>query len=95
VEEFPKRVTPMVYQAQSPDDLHFLVRLQEAFDDLDCNVSYDKKIEVRPTYAKVSAVCFESEDNVKLFERTLEFPEEIVPAKSFYQEWENDGKIHL
>lgn len=80
VEEFPTRVVPMVYQAQSPDDLHFLVRLQEVFDDLDCNVTYEKKVEIKPTFAKVSAVCFESEDNVRLFERTLEFPQEIVPS---------------
>ena len=44
VEEFPTRVVPMVYQAQSPDDLHFLVRLQEVFDDLDCNVTYEKRM---------------------------------------------------
>lgn len=49
---------------------------------------------MQPTSAKVSAVCFESEDNVKLYTRVLNFPSEIVPSSSHY-EWESDGKVHL
>ena len=34
-------MVPMVYQAQSPDDVHLLVRMQESYDDLDCEVTYE------------------------------------------------------
>ena len=39
--EYPPRVVPMVYQAQSPQDVHLLVRMQDSFDDLDCSVTYE------------------------------------------------------
>ena len=57
-------------------------------------MTYEQKVELRPTHAKVSAICFESEDNVKLFERVLEFPQEVVPESSHYI-WESDSKIHF
>ena len=43
--EYPPTVIPMIYQAQSPNDLHLLVRMQEAFDELDCNVTYEQTVE--------------------------------------------------
>lgn len=57
-------------------------------------MTYEQRVEVKPTHAKVSAICFEAEDNVKLYERTLNFPQEVVPSLSHY-EWESDGKVHL
>ena len=42
VAAFPPVVVPMVYQAQSAHDLHFLVRMQESFNELDCSVTYDR-----------------------------------------------------
>ena len=84
----------MVYQAQSPDDLHFLVRMQEAFDELDCNVTYEQTVDITETQVSVSAVCYESEQDIRLFSRVLELSQKVVPEASSAI-WENDGKVHL
>ena len=84
----------MVYQAQSPDDLHLLVRMQEAFDELDCNVTYEQSVEISEAQVQVSAVCYEAEDSVRLFTRSIDLEQRIDPAASTYT-WENDGKVHL
>ena len=42
----------------------------------------------------VSAVCFESETNVRLFQRTIQLPQPIDPAMSHYS-WDADGKVHI
>ena len=50
---------PMVYQAQSPDDVHFLFRVQEDFNELDCSVTYEQDVKIESaTELTVSAVCF-------------------------------------
>ena len=49
----------MVYQAQSPDDVHFLFRVQEDFNELDCSVTYEQDVTIESaTELTVSAVCF-------------------------------------
>ena len=94
IPSYPPHVTPMVYQAQSPDHIHFLVRIQEAFDDLDCKTTYEQSVEIMPNQVSVSAVCFESEENVHLFSRTIQLPQAVDPERSYYT-WESDGKVHV
>ena len=45
--EYPPVMLPMVYQAQSPDDVHLLLRMQDAFNDLDCSVTYEQEVEIK------------------------------------------------
>ena len=71
VPAWPPRVIPMLYQAQSTQDVHFLVRIQETFEDLDCSVTYEQKVDIAQDQVFVSAVCYESETDVHLYERTI------------------------
>lgn len=94
VPAYPPVITPMVYQAQSPADVHFLVRIQESFEDLDCSNTYEQEVKLSPTEVFVSAVCFESESNVHLFQRTIQLPQPINPEMSHFS-WDADGKVHI
>ena len=42
----------------------------------------------------VSAVCYESEESVRLFTRVIDLAQDIVPSASSFT-WESDGKVHL
>ena len=68
--------------------------MQEAFDDLDCNVTYEQTVEIKEWEVAVSAICFESEQDIRLFTRLIELPLAVVPDASS-STWENDGKVHL
>ena len=68
--------------------------MQESFDELDCNVTYEQTVEVAADQVTVSAVCFESEESVRLFTRVIPLAQRIVPDSST-STWENDGKVHL
>lgn len=56
--------------------------MQEAFDDLDCNVTYEQTVEIKEWEVAVSAICFESEQDIRLFTRLIELPLAVVPDAS-------------
>ena len=87
----------MAYSAQSPDDVHFLVRLQANQDELDCSNAFNKQVSIEENKVHVEAVCYEpgaSDDQINLFTRDLILPSEIVPEKSSF-EWENDSQVRI
>lgn len=92
--EYPKVVTPMVYQAQSTEHVHFMVRMHELVDDLDCNVTYDHEVEIREDGVDVSVLCFENESDIKVFKRSLQLPRKVVVQESRYT-WESESKVHF
>ena len=71
-----------------------LVRTQETFTDLDCEMTFDQKVVFSENSATVSVVCFVSEEDVREFYRVIELPRPIDPAQSTFG-WESEGKVHL
>ena len=51
-------------------------------------------MEISEAQVNVSAVCYEAEDSVRLFTRSIDLEQPIDPKASTYT-WENDGKVHL
>lgn len=92
--QYPPEVLPVVQQAQSTVDILLMVKLQEALDDLGCKVSFDREVNIESNSVLVSAVCYESEQEVKLFKRKLDLPREIIPEKSTYK-WDGDDRLIL
>ena len=84
----------MIYQAQSTQHVHLLVRIHEMVDDLDCSATYEHDVNISPNEVEVSVLCFESEDDIKVFKRTIKLPREIKPEESKYT-WESESKVHL
>lgn len=71
----------MAYSAQSPEDLHFLIRLQDTQDDLDCSNAFNKQVSIEESKVHIEAVCYEpgaSDDQINLFTRDLLLPNQIV-----------------
>ena len=68
--------------------------MQETFDELDCNVTYEQKVEIEERQVNVSAICYESESAIRLFTRQIDLEQKIDPKASSFT-WENDGKVHL
>ena len=46
----------------------------DSFEDLDCNTTYEQSVEISDSSVTISAICFESENDVRKFERTVELP---------------------
>ena len=57
-------------------------------------MTYEQSVEIGESQVKVSAVCYESEDAIRLFTRQIDLEQKIDPAASSHT-WENDGKVHL
>lgn len=96
--KFPPIFTPMVYQAQSPDDIHLRVKLQENSDDFECGAArtFDKKIEMSEDGKKVfvSAICFENEKDIKHYQREIELAGEFIPRESSIEQ-ESEASFHF
>lgn len=74
----------MIYQAQSPDDVHLLVRMQENYDDLDCEVTYENSVQIFSSHVLFSCVCFVSEEDAQLYTRRIDLPQAINPDASYF-----------
>lgn len=91
-DNFPQ-VKPVVYWAQSTEDLLLMVKLHEKLDTPECKMSFERKVEIQDDSIRVHTYCYEGEDNIRHFdtgELTLKRP--IIAEKSSF-EWRGDGKL--
>ena len=65
----------MVYQAQSVDYVHLLLKMHEQVDDLDCSATHDHSVSINSQDVQVSVLCFERESDIKLYKRTISLHE--------------------
>ena len=59
----------MVYQAQSTEHVHLLLKMHEEVDDNDCSATHDHSVAINEGDVEVSVLCFESESDIKLYRR--------------------------
>lgn len=65
--EFPKaQLKPVLYEAQSPEHVHILARLQTANHEPDCPHSFNRRVEmITNTQMLVEAACYDAFDPSK------------------------------
>ena len=51
-------------------------------------------MEIFEREVKVSSVCFEGEENVRKFSRSVKLPQAVVPEASHFY-WESEGKVNI
>ena len=68
--------------------------MHEVVDDLDCSATYDHEVTIKENEVEVSVLCFESENDIKVFKRTIKLPKEIVVEQSNFT-WQSESKVHL
>jgi len=59
---------PVIYWAQSTQDLLVMVRLHKQMDTPDCRQSFEREVVIEEDRIRVQAYCFESEEDIKLFD---------------------------
>ena len=84
----------MVYQAQSTEYVHLLLKMHEEVDDNDCSATHDHSVTINAEGVEVSVLCFESESDIKLYKRQIKLPKEIVPESSSFT-WMSESRVHL
>ncbi|CDW87342.1 UNKNOWN [Stylonychia lemnae] len=88
-------VKPVIYWAQHTEDLLLMVRLHSQMDTPDCKQSFEREVIIEEDRIRVQAYCYESEDNIRIFDTDeVIFKKKIIPEKSTY-EWRGDGKLIL
>jgi hypothetical protein len=92
-------VHPIVYWAQSTDDILIMVRLHEVMDTPDCRESFEREVVIagddNDHRVRVQAYCFNGEDDIKMFDtEDLDLKLGIDATKSSF-EWRGDGKAIL
>jgi hypothetical protein len=61
----------------------------------ECKQSFEREVVIEEDRIRVQAFCYESEDNIRIFDtEDVIFKKKIVPEKSTY-EWRGDGKVIL
>lgn len=91
-DQFP-RVKPIVYWAQSTEDLLLQVKLHEQMDTPECKMSFVRNVEIQEDSVRVSAYCYEGEENIRHFDTgVLKLKKTIIPEQSTH-EWRGDGKL--
>ena len=90
--QWPPAHEPMVYFAQSTDQIFLKLRLHEDLDDPDCPHSFDPKVEISEGVIKFEAVCYENEVAVKLYKREVKLGRPIK-VESAKQSWDGDSKL--
>ena len=68
--------------------------MQETYDDLDCAITYEQRVQIFADHVLFSCVCYVSEEDAQLYSRRIELPQEINPEASYFQ-WESEAKVHL
>ena len=70
-----------------------MVRLHEQMDTPECKQSFEREVTFTEDRFRVRAYCYESEDNIKVFDtQELLLKKKIIPEKSTF-EWRGDGKV--
>ena len=67
----------MIYYAQGRDAVYVKVKLSEDMDGEGCTQSFSKQMDVKDNDLKISVICFENENDVKKFEKTIKFANEV------------------
>ncbi|TNV84627.1 hypothetical protein FGO68_gene12041 [Halteria grandinella] len=84
---------PVVYWAQSTEDLLIMIRLHELLDTPDCRESFERETVIEDDRIRVQAYCYTSEDDIKLFDtEELELKRPIDAGRSTF-EWRGDGRV--
>jgi hypothetical protein len=92
--QFPV-VKPVVYWAQSTEDVLIMIRLHEKMDTPDCRQSFEREVVIEEDRVRVQAYCYESEDNIRMFDtEDIELKLNIKVEKSSF-EWRGDGRVQL
>jgi hypothetical protein len=88
-------VKPVIYWAQSTEDILIMVRLHPQMDTPECRQSFEREVVIEADRVRVQAYCFESEDDIKLYDtEDVELKLPIITEKSTF-EWRGDGRAVL
>jgi hypothetical protein len=88
-------VKPVIYWAQSTEDILIMIRLHEKMDTPDCRQSFEREVVIEEDRIRVQAFCYESETDIKFFEtEDVELKQLIVVESSSY-EWRGDGRVMI
>lgn len=88
-------VRPIVYWAQSTEDVLIMIRLHELMDTPDCKQSFEREVLIEDDRIRVQAYCYESEQDIKMFDtEEIELKLHIKAEESSF-EWRGDGRVQL
>ena len=91
---WPPIFEPLVYYAQSTDQIFLKLRLHEDPDEPDCPHSFDSKVQILEDTVLFEAVCYESEVAVKLYKREVKLGRGIN-TESAKQSWDGESQLLL
>jgi hypothetical protein len=93
-DKFPT-LKPVIYWAQSTLELHLQVKLQFTYGDVECKTSFDRNIEIKDDQFRVTAYCFEGEENIIFYDTG--FTQLHLPIKADLSKtrWEGESRAIL
>ena len=85
---------PVLFYAQSRDAVWVKLKFAGEIDSAGCGQVLNRSVDIGPQWIKVSVVCFESEDNVRKYEKKITFAQDVDFDEMRMKE-EEDGVLEL